>query len=247
MTHGAATPAVTLAMHDGFYSCGSGAGRSNRAFLETLTTMVRPSVRLALLPIYLSTASSEYNPAWHAAMRALVRRTGAEVIPISNGSDGQVRFGGLANFRAACAAAANMISHHLLPTAAPLLVIAFDAPFYGLPAHLASHVRGDVVVVARSTAALHAPGDLAHIAWERDSLQTTAAAGGRIAAISGHMRRHLATSYGIPSSALINLPNGLTRADWQTGPPDTSLLPAPARRGFRLQPRHGPRGALQGL
>jgi len=45
-------------------------------------------------------------------------------------------FGGLTNFRAACDAAADVIRRHLVPSAAPLLVVAFDVPFYGLAAQL---------------------------------------------------------------------------------------------------------------
>lgn len=228
-----AAPTVAIVMHDGFYSCGTGAGRSNRAFLETLAGMLRTGVRLTVLPIYLSAASSEYNSAWHAAMQAVVHQCEGEVIPVANGSGGQTRFGGLGNFRAACASAADVIDQHLAARAVSLLIVAFDVPFYGLAAQLASRTRSNLVNVARSTAALHSPDDLARIAWERDGLHVTAAAGGRVATISAHMRRHLAAAYGIPAAALIDLPNGLTRADWQVKLGATSL-PSPARRGFML-------------
>ncbi len=91
-----------------------------------------------------------------------------------------------------------------------------------------------MVVVARSTAALRAPEDLARIAWEREGLYATAEAGGHIAAISGYMRHHLTTAYGIPGSALISLTNGLTRADWHTTPPGTFELTCPRMNSPQL-------------
>jgi glycosyltransferase involved in cell wall biosynthesis len=225
-------PTVAVAMHDGFYSCGTGAGRSNRGFLEALAGFLRPGVRLTVLPIHLAAASSEYDPAWHAAMHSLIHRADGEDIPVDNGSGGQVRFGGLDNFRAACESAAGVTNQRILPNAGSLLILAFDTPFYGLAHHLAPAARASLIVVARSTGALHSPGDQARVAWERSGLHATAAAGGRIAAISVHMREHLVTTYAIPHTALLDLPNGLTRADWHTRPPDAHLLPARAERGF---------------
>jgi glycosyltransferase involved in cell wall biosynthesis len=228
-----ARPAVAVVIHDGYYSYGTGAGRSNHAFLEAFTAIARPGIRFALLPVHLTAASSEYDPGWHDGTRALIQRAGGQVLPAGNGSGGQVRFGGLDNFRAACTSAAGIIRHRL-GSAAPMLIIAFDVPFYGLARHLAPPARRSLVNVARSTAVLHAPGEHERIAWERDGLHATAAAGGRVAAISAHMRHHLATGYGIPQAALLNLPNGLTSADWHPGPPATHILPAAARRGFIL-------------
>jgi hypothetical protein len=64
----------------------------------------------------------------------------------------------------------------------------------------------------RSTAALHAPGDSARTGWDRDGPRR-AAGGGRIAAISAHIRQHLARHYHIPPGALIDLPSGVTDSD----------------------------------
>lgn len=168
-------------------------------------------------------------------MDLLIRQAGGEIVPVDNGTSGCTRFGGLEHFRTACMSAAGEISRRAHAGAGPLLIVAFDAPFYGLGPLLAPAARSNLVVVARSTAALHAPHDAARINWERDGLRVTAASGGRIAAISAHMRAHLATSYGIPGPSLADLPNGLTASDWQhTRPPETSLLPPAGRRGFLL-------------
>jgi glycosyltransferase involved in cell wall biosynthesis len=229
------SPTVVIAMHDGFYSCGTGAGRSNRAFLETAVKALDPRVRLVVLPVHLVPASSEYNRDWHATMHALLQRAGGQVIPVSNGSGGYVRFGGLDAFAQACSSAAEAINRHLLPAAGPILVVAFDTPFYGLGRLLTPPARANLIVVARSTAALHAPDDLARIAWEHDGLHATTTGGGRVAAISAHMRNHLITGYHLSPQAVIDLPNGLTVADWQHIPPlSTELLPPAARRGFML-------------
>lgn len=228
-------PTIAVLVHDGFYSCGTGAGRSNRAFLEVLTGLLRPGVRLVLMPVHLTLASSEYNLSWHQAMHDLVHRAAGTVIPVDNGTDGLVRFGGLAEFQHACAAAAQTLGRHIAPAAGPLLTIAFDCPFFGLAPMLHPPIRTGLVNVARSTGALHAPEDQARIRWERDGLHTAVAAGGRVAAISGHMSTHLAVDYQIPAGAILDLFNGLTTSDWtRIEPPDTRLLPTPARRGFVL-------------
>jgi glycosyltransferase involved in cell wall biosynthesis len=224
---------VVTALHDGFYSCGTGAGFSNRAFLEVLTRMLRPGTRLAALPIHLSATSREYDPGWHTEMRALAERACGEIFPVSNGTSGQARFGGLPSFRAACTSATEVINQRLVPHAGPLLIVAFDVPFFGLAHSLVPAARDSLVVVPRSTAALHSPGDLDRRGWERAGLHATVAAGGRIAAISAHMRHHLTASYGIPPAALMDLPDGLTHTEREpAGSPEAGLLPAPARRGF---------------
>ncbi|MFG2006188.1 glycosyltransferase family 4 protein [Spirillospora sp. NPDC048911] len=235
----ATTPTVAVLMHDGFYSCGTGAGRSNRAFLQVLTELKAQPVRLAALPIHLSSTSGEYNATWHKEMQHLVHQAGGHVFPIDNGTAGQVRFGDLAAFQHACSSAAKIIREELLPTSKPLLVTAFDCPFYGLAAQLAPHIPSstyvELVIVARSTAVLHAPGDTARMEWERSGLQQAVTAGGRVAAISAHMRDHLTEAYQLPHTRLLKLPNGLTSQDWRhIAPPDMRLLPPQAQSGFLL-------------
>lgn len=234
MTDARPHPLVAAILHDGYYSCGTGAGRSNRAFLETLVGMLLPGVRLLVLPIHLTLGSSEYNAPWHAEMQTLIQHAEGQIIPISNGTHGTIRFGGLAQFKAACASAATVISNYPQAPGGPLLIIAFDAPFYGLAPLLTLAARGCLVNVARSTALLHDPGDRSRVQWERGGLQAVVAGGARVAAISAHMRCHLARQYAIPSRALLDLPNGLTTADWKPAAPAARLLPAPARRGFVL-------------
>lgn len=230
---------VVVLMHDGFYSCGTGAGRSNKAFLQVLTGLLHPSVRLVVMPVHLSRASAEYNADWHQEMRHLVAQVGGRMLPVDNGTAGMVRFGGLGAFEHACASAAALIRQRVLPSSGPLLITAFDCPFYGLAAELVPHMRPrlrpELVIVARATAALHTPDDTQRVAWERAGLQQTIAAGGRVAAISAHMRAHLADAYQLPDTALRDLPNGLTSDDWRhIAPPDTRLLPQQAHPGFVL-------------
>jgi hypothetical protein len=239
------TPAIAIALHDGFCSFGTGAGSANRAFLTALTQLIGPGVRLVILPVRLVPASAEYSPAWHAEMRALIEAADGEVFPVDNGTGGLVRFGDVAAFQRASASAARVIREEVLPRANQLLIVAFDTPFYGLSGQLPAPARPAVVAVVRSTAALHAPGDSDRVSWDQEGLHATAAAGGWIAAISAHMRQHLAEGYEIPGSTLIDLPDGVTASEWQhAAPPDMSLLPPRARAGFifamgRAQPYKG--------
>ncbi|MGD0246583.1 MAG: glycosyltransferase [Streptosporangiaceae bacterium] len=229
------TPAVVMAvMHDGFYGCGTGAGRSNRAFLLALTELLAPAVRLVVLPVRLVPGSSEYDPAWHQQAIAILAGTAGDVVPVDNGTAGLTRFGGLDRFRTASASAAASISL-LLPSSSRVLIVAFDVPFFGLAPLLPPQARAGLVNVARATAALQAPGDSERIAWERAGLLATAAAGGHIAATSRHIRDHLATAYRIPQPAITDLINGLTRAEQAPGPdPGNRLVPAAAEHGFLL-------------
>jgi glycosyltransferase involved in cell wall biosynthesis len=180
-------------------------------------------------------ASTEYNPAWYAQMHALIHAANGEIYPVDNGTAGHVRFGGVGAFRQACSRAAQIIRNEVLPDGGRLLIVAFDTPFYGLAGQLPPPARPALVSVVRSTALLHAPGDSARARWDRDGLQATAAGGGQIAAISAHIRQHLADDYQIPPGALIDLPSGVTDSDWQhIAAPGMSLLPPPARAGFML-------------
>jgi glycosyltransferase involved in cell wall biosynthesis len=71
--------------------------------------------------------------------------------------------------------------------------------------------------------------------WERTGLLAAASAGGRVAATSRHMRQHFTSAYGIPSEAVTDLINGLTRDERHPGPQDSSgLLPPAAGGGFLL-------------
>ena len=230
----ARSPAVIVALHDGFYGWGTGAGRSNRAFLQILAALLAPGVRLTVIPVRLIPASSEYDEPWHQESLAIVGRAGGTVIPVDNGSAGMTRFGGLSHFRRASAAAA-AVTEGILRDASRSLVIAFDAPFYGLAPLLPAGQRARLVNVARATTALHAPDDRERAAWERAGLLAAASAGGHVAATSRHMRRHLTDAYGIPGEAITDLVNGLTPAERHPGPRDTvSLMPPAASGGFLL-------------
>jgi hypothetical protein len=50
-------PLIVVPMHDGFYGCGTGAGRSNRAFLRILTGQMADGLRLAVLPVWLQSCA----------------------------------------------------------------------------------------------------------------------------------------------------------------------------------------------
>jgi glycosyltransferase involved in cell wall biosynthesis len=226
---------IAVAMHDGFYGCGTGAGHSNRAFLKILAGLLDPAVRLVVLPVRLEPASGEYDARWHAETTALMRRARADVVPVDNGTCGMTRFGGLAGFRRASASAAAAVTR-IIAESGRSLVIGFDVPFFGLASLVQPQARASVVIVARATAALHAPGDAERAGWERAGLLATVGTGGRVAAISGFMRQHLATAYGIPPASIITLTNGLTSTeqDQRAEAADDSLLPPAASSGFLL-------------
>lgn len=227
-------PTVVMALHDGFYGCGTGAGRYNYALLEILVGLLPAGVRLVVLPVRLDPTSPEYDLAWHTEMATMLDAVGAMVYPVENGTAGQIRFGGLGCFRQLARHTADILTRCVLPDAHPMLILALDAPFLGLTPLLPPHVVSNLVLVPHSTARIHTPADRERIAWESHGLLTAAEFGGRIVVISDYMRAHLSTDYQVPDHALVDLPNGLSPADWQLPRPDDGLLPASVQEGFLL-------------
>jgi hypothetical protein len=225
-------PTVVVAMHDGFYGSGTGAGHANRGFLQVVTGLLGPQVRLVVLPVYLASDSPEYQADWHAASLELCDQAGATVLPVDNGTDGRSRFGGVAAFQQLAVSAIARLRVHILPAADPFAAVLFDVPFLGLPPLLPTAVGPSLTAVIRSTGILHDPANTARVAFERSGLHYLAAHGGHVAAISGYMREHLTRDYAVPSGALVSLPDGLVPSDWEHQPP---LAPPPAARdGFLL-------------
>lgn len=228
---------LTVCMHDGFYGCGTGAGVANRAFLEALITLDRDEdLDLVILPIEISTDSTEYDRAWHTQSLQLVEHAGGRIIPVDNGTGRTTRWGGFPAFQAAAKHAAQTLTEVASQpgTHRRRLLIAHDVPFYGLATTLPTDMVTDLVLVAHSTAGIHCPDDRARVAWEAQGLRHTAELGGRIASISEHMRNHLVRDYGLPTESLIDLPIGLGPTDWARPVPTDHALPQAARDGFWL-------------
>ncbi|MGH7511263.1 MAG: hypothetical protein ACREMZ_17695, partial [Gemmatimonadales bacterium] len=75
-------PFMALAVHDGFYSCGTGAGLCNRALLEVLVELLPVHAKLLVLPIWLDPSHAGYDSGWHSDMQAMVDRVGGDVLPV---------------------------------------------------------------------------------------------------------------------------------------------------------------------
>jgi glycosyltransferase involved in cell wall biosynthesis len=226
-------PTVVVAMHDGFYGSGTGAGYANRGFLQVLTDLLAPRVRLVVMPVYLASDSLEYQADWHVASLELCDQATAAILPVYNGTEGQVRFGGVPVFRRLAVSVAERLKQHVLPDAGPLAVILFDVPFLGVAPLLPMGVVPRLTAVIRSTGILHDPANADRVAFERAGMRFLAAQGGHIAAISGYMRSHLTRDYEVPPWAMADLPDGLVPADWDDCPPPPAL-PPPALGGFLL-------------
>ncbi|MGH3548277.1 MAG: glycosyltransferase family 4 protein [Pseudonocardiaceae bacterium] len=227
-------PTVVVALPDGFYGCGTGAGHSNRALLTIRAGLLPTEAQLVVLPVRLDSTSPEHDPTWHTETTTLLANVDSTVHPVDNGTAGQVRSSGLNCFRNAVRHAADILTHCVLPDAGPVLILALDAPFLGLAPFLPIHAVANLVLVPRSTARIHCPTELERIVWESHGLRTATGHGGRIAAISAYLRAHLTINYQVPDDAVVDLPNGLSPADWQLTAPDDSMLPVPARDGFML-------------
>ncbi len=229
-------PTIAVAVHDGFYGCGTGAGYANFGFLETLISLLPSEIDLAILPVRLAPDSAEYHPGWCDRVEAVLAGRDISVYPVDNGTGGQNRWGTLDSFRHCSAHTAEIIEREIFPRTNRLLVLAFDVPFFGIPALIPSSARQHVILVPRSTGMLHTPLDTERADWERVNLRAGLASGTRIGAISPYMRRHLRNDYGIPPSALREFTDGLCADDWRrlTGSSDDIDIALPGEFLFTM-------------
>jgi len=227
--------AVVLALHDGWFGCGSGSGHSNRRLLEILDGLLDPGVDLIVLPVRLEPSSDHADPAWHAeVLRALGRRgRRLRVLPVDNGTGGGDRFGGVEAFNRLAATTARRIAETRNQYGRGLVLL-LDVPFLGVPRELGRRPGWSTVVLPRSSAALHCPQNTARVAWEQDRLRAAAVAGALVGWISTAMRDHLRDDMGVSPAALVEVRNGLTGQDLAFAPSDDITLPDAAEHGFVL-------------
>ncbi|MBI3687504.1 MAG: hypothetical protein HY241_09270 [Actinobacteria bacterium] len=64
---------IVVALHDGWYGCGTGAGHSNRRVLEILDRLVPASIPMIVLPVRLRTGTPHHRGAWERESLAWVR------------------------------------------------------------------------------------------------------------------------------------------------------------------------------
>ncbi|MCR8945114.1 glycosyltransferase [Streptomyces sp. OUCMDZ-4982] len=249
------TRAVVVALHDGFFGCGTGAGHSNRRVLELLDGMLAPQVELVVVPVRLEKDSEHFDAAWHRQVQESLDRSGraVRIVPVDNGTGGRRRFGGLDAFNGLTAAALREITA-VRARFGRGLVLLLDVPFLSVAAELEQRPGWDTLVLPRSSAALHCPQHTRRVEWERENLHRAAAGGVRIGAISQAMRRHLVEDLGVDAEAVVDLVNGLTERDRDFTPGrGAELLPtAVAGAGFwfamgRAVPRKGLMDLLQAL
>ncbi|MFJ6216734.1 glycosyltransferase family 4 protein [Streptomyces sp. NPDC092296] len=222
-------PVVAIALHDGYFSAATGAGRSNQALITTVAHALAPGVRMVLLPVDLHPTSPEYAPTAHRAVLDLLADVPHHVTALDNGTAGQQRFGDLSAFEHVDRHAAEVLNplmrHH--PQG---LLIAIDQPFAGLGPLLAAPPGWTLLYLPRSSADHHA--DPKRAAWEQQGLDGWTALGAAFGAISSHMHT-LLTGKGVPDEQIIEIPGGLTATDHvplTAAPP----LPDQAEGGFLL-------------
>jgi hypothetical protein len=203
-------PTVAIALHDGFYGACTEAGYAHRSLLRTLTRVLAPGVRLVVLPVYRGEDSPGYQAAWHQETLDICERAGVAVRPVANGAAGQACSGDAPAGQKLPPSITWVLLDEILPCADPVAVIFSDVSFLDGAWLLPAQTLARLVVVPRSTGLMHEPADLARIQFERARLYHLTDHGGWIAAISGYMREHLVTDYGLPADALIDLPDCLT-------------------------------------
>ncbi|HEX3779078.1 MAG TPA: glycosyltransferase, partial [Pseudonocardiaceae bacterium] len=94
------------------------------------------------------------------------------------------------------------------------MIIAFDVPFLGIAKLLPTELRARLILVPRSSALIHQPSDRERVEWERDSMLAGLNDGTRIGVISRFMGLHLRRDYGVASTSLVHIADGLANDDW---------------------------------
>jgi glycosyltransferase involved in cell wall biosynthesis len=187
-----------------------------------------PPGRLLVLPTHVPHDSSGYDKRWTLSTQRLLDSVGAEVVPVpcTHLHDASPH-----DSETLCHVVGDMVRERLADVMRSH-VIGLDIPFLGLAPHLTTPGTS-LLLIPRSTSLLAAPSDHSRIRWERSGLITAVTRGARIAAISKHMRTHLKHQYGVPTEALVDLPNGLLLHGSSNEPPPAPLPPR-ARAGFLL-------------
>ncbi|MEW1719433.1 glycosyltransferase family 4 protein [Streptomyces sp. NPDC093109] len=219
-------PRVIVALHEGVYGASSGTGFSNRAFLTALARLL-PTGRLAVVTPRIPESSGDHDPQWTVEVRQMLKEAEAEIITIPGGHL-------LPNSVQGCEQLCDLVAEaavRIADRSGRCLLIGLDVPFLGLAPYTPSTM--DLLLVPRSTAALTRPHDRARIRWEKAGLRAATAHGGRIGAISSHMRGHLTVNCGLRRRSIVDILNGLILEE--IGPPSAVLpLPFSARGGFLL-------------
>ncbi|WP_461036834.1 glycosyltransferase family 4 protein [Streptomyces mayteni] len=194
----------------------------------TALSRLLPPERLVVIPAHVPAGHPGHDPQWNARVVKSLSATGAEIMPIADGH----RFNDSPRGRDMLCRLVAVETNGVAARSGRCLLIGLDVPTLGLAQYVAQGV--DMLLVPRSTAALACPEDRPLIRWERTGLLSAVSRGGRIAAISEHMRRHLKTAYGIPSRSIIDLPNGLVPDEGSIERQAHLPLPPRARAGFLL-------------
>lgn len=133
--------ALVVALHDGFYSAATGAGLSNQALLAAVAEHLPDGTDLVVAPVNLDPTSPEHDHTAHQRTLATLGQVPHKVIPLSNGTNGQTRFGDLTAFQHLGKDSARVIQD-LKRDYDSGAIVAIDRPFVGLGPHCPMTPRG---------------------------------------------------------------------------------------------------------
>ena len=221
---------VAIAVLDGFYGCGSGAGWSNRALIEILAEVLPIEVDLVVLPLHVDAVGVRWQREWRRGVDKALGRSGRrfKVRALEGTPRGSSR-----HDEPVLTGAVEREVSRLRGEYRCGLIVLCDVGFSGAAARSTVDSAWTTVIVPRTSALLVQPELVERVAWERESLRRAAELGVRIAAISDYLRSHLTGQIGVPPSAVVELRNGVREADEPTATGVTDLPPA-ARGGFWL-------------
>lgn len=199
---------IFIFVHDGVFHATSGAGNSNKRFIEVLTK-IYPTTTKFICPIYADVKGNSYNKVFYERMHKLITNSNGVVIPISNSTGGEHIFGDITNWKEVERNCFKTINQHCNEKDR-VLVISFDTAFAGLLSKLGTYSNIAHVHIPRSTGLIQNKDDLVRIKFENRMFKyVNKHKNSYIGCTSPFMKHHLEQEYGVRKEKLLDITNGV--------------------------------------
>ena len=195
-------------VHDGIFYATSGAGNSNACFIKTLAKLY-PEIPKTICPIEASKKGASYNKQHYEKMQNLIKESNGEIIPVSNGTNGEHIFGDITNWSIVDENCLNIIKKCSIKGELTV-VISFDTAFAGLISKLCNYPNITHIHIPRSTGLIQNKNNLLRSKFEKKMYtHVNNCENSYIGCTSPYMKQHLGKAYGVRKDQLLDITNGV--------------------------------------
>jgi len=157
---------VAVAVLDGFYGCGSGAGWSNRALIEVLAEVLPVDIDLVVLPMRVDEVGDSWHLEWRRAVEEALGRSGRRVeVCTLEGNQAELN----RHDEPALTGAVEREVSRLRGEYRGGLIVLCDVGFSGAAARSTVGSAWTTVIVPRTSTLLVQPELVERTVWERES------------------------------------------------------------------------------